>query len=141
MIYGAKQQTRPYTSEAVSEIALDSLSSTDCLLIKTANSTYCFLVTDSERRRGILMGGALGSGSANTVLLGAEIRTNGQVSSLSSKLCEGARGIFFVASPNGVKELITSAITRLIHTRAKTIDDSESRACVSGDDRPLVDQL
>jgi hypothetical protein len=133
MTCDAKQQTRPYASEAVSEIALDSLSATDCLLIKTANSTYRFLIVDPHRRRGILMGGALGSGAATTVLLGAEIRKGGQVSALLSKLREGSRAIFFVALPDGVNQLITSPITGLVRTRAKTTHHSQSVMRVNGD--------
>ncbi len=62
MTYDTKQQTRPYASEAVREIALDALNTSDCILIKTANSTYCFVVTNPVKRRGILMGGALARG-------------------------------------------------------------------------------
>ena len=118
--------TTPYTSEAVSEIALDSLRAADCLLIKTTNSTYCFLVIDPERRRGILTGGALGSDAATSVLLGAEINTSVQASGLYSKLCEGARGIFFLSAADRVQQLITSTISKLVHSRAKTTQHSEA---------------
>ena len=136
MTPNVKNQTRPYISEGVTEIALDALNPADCLLIKTAESTYCFMVDDPASRRGVLMGGALGGAQVATVLLGAEIRQNGQVSALFSKLCEGACGIFFVASPDGVKQLVTSAITKLIYTRAKTPHQSELPACADGDDNP-----
>jgi len=132
MIFDPKKPTRPDDSEAVSEIALDALSASDFVRIETVNSTYCFLVTDPEGRRGILMGGALDSAAVTTVLLGAEIRANGQVSSLYSKLCEGARGIFFVAAADRVQQLITSTIIRLFHTRAKTTQHSEAPTYVSG---------
>lgn len=132
MTYDTKQQTRPYASEAVSEIALDALNASDCIVIKTANSTYCFVVTDPVKRRGILMGGALGSGKATTVLLGAEIRNDGQVSALLSKLHEGSQAVFFVASSDGVNQLITAPITGLVRTRAKTTHRSESPIHVSG---------
>jgi hypothetical protein len=118
--------TTSYSSEAVSEIALDSLRAADSLLIKTANSTYCFLVIDPERRRGILTGGALGSNAATSVLVGAEIRTTVQGSGLYSKLCEGARVIFFLAAADRVQQLITSTISKLVHTRAKTTQHSEA---------------
>lgn len=137
MTYDPKTPTRPYTSEAVSEIALDALNASDCIVIKTANSTYCFVVNDPVRRRGILMGGALGSGSANTVLLGAEIRNDGQVSALLSKLHEGSQAIFFVASPDGVNQLVTSTITGLVRTRAKMPRHPESPTYVSGEHPPL----
>ena len=132
MIFDPKKPTRPDDSEAVSEIALDALNASDFVRIETVNSTYCFLVTDPERRRGILMGGTLASAAATSVLLGAEIRANGQVSGLYAKLCEGARGIFFVSAADRVQQLITSTITKLFHTRAKTTQHSEAPTYVSG---------
>jgi len=133
MICDAKQHRRPYASEAVSEIALGSLSAADCLLIKTANSTYAFVIVDPKRGRGILMGGALGSGAVTTVLLGAEIRNAGQVTLVLSKVHEGSRAIFFVESRGGVNQLITSPITRLVCTRAKRTHHPQSVTRVSSD--------
>jgi len=52
MIFDPKKPTRPDDSEAVTEIALDALNASDFVQIETVNSTYCFLVTDPERRRG-----------------------------------------------------------------------------------------
>jgi len=135
MMCDPKEPTQPYASEQVSEIALDSLSTADCLLIKTANSTYSFMVVDPKRGRGVLRGGALGSRAATTVLLGAEIRKGGQVSLLLSKVHEGSRAIFFVASRDGVNQLITSPITGLVCTRAKSTHHRQSVTRVSGGHR------
>ena len=132
MICDPKQSTQPCDSEAVSEIALDSLSPADCLLIKTANSTYSFMVVDPKRGRGVLRGGALGSRVATTVLLGAEIRKGGRVSLLLSKVYEGSRAIFFVAISDGVKQLVTSPITGLVCARAKSAHNRQSVTRVSG---------
>ena len=112
-----KNQTRPYPSGAVSELALDSLRTDDCLVITTANSTYCFLVVDPAMHRGILTGGVLGGKVVTAVLLGAKIRKSRQVSELFWKLCQGSRAIFFVASSDSVQQLTTSAIVRLVHSR------------------------
>ena len=130
MISDSKKPT--YASEAVSEIALDSLSPADCLLIKTANSTYSFMVIDPKRGRGVLRGGALGSRVATTVLLGAEIRQGGQVSLLLSRVHEGSRAIFFVAISDGVNQLVTSPISGLVCTRAKSDHNRQSVTRVSG---------
>jgi hypothetical protein len=126
------KKAAPYASESVSEIALDSMNSADCLLIKTANSTYSFIVVDSKRGRGVLRGGALGSRAATTVLLGAEIRKGEQVSLLLSKIHEGSRAIFFVAARDGVDQLVTSPITGLVCTRAKSTLNRQSVIRVSG---------
>ena len=115
-----KQLSETYASESVSEIALNSLSVADCLLIKTANSTYSFMIVDPKRGRGVLRGGALGSRAVATVLLGAEVRRGVQVSLLLSKVHQGSRAIFFVASTEGVTQLVTSPIIGLVYTSAKS---------------------
>jgi hypothetical protein len=141
MMCDPKEPTQPYASEAVSEIAVDSLSSADCLLIKTANSTYCFMVVHPKRGRGVLSGGALGSRAANTVLLGAEIIKGEQVCLLPSKVQEGSRAIFFVATRDGVNQLITSPITGLVCARAKSTHNHQSVTRVSGDHNDRVGPL
>jgi len=126
-----KRQTRPYSSQAINEIALDALNESDLILIKTVNSTYCFLVSDPVRRLGILMGGVVGGAGVAAVALGAEIGKNGQVSGSFAKLYTGARAIFFLRSPDGPRRLVTSAVTRLVQTKAKTTNHSECVPCVS----------
>ena len=114
-----KYQTRFEASKMVTRISLDTLSATDCISIKTADDTYLFVVTDPDERRGVLTGGELGSSSVESVLLGADMRRNGQVSALFSGLYQGLRAIFFVASQDGIRQLITSEITGLIHLEAE----------------------
>ena len=120
MIDVTEQHTRHYLSKAVAQISLDTLSATDCISIKTADETYLFIVTDPEERRGVLTGGALGSRSTVSVLLGANMRRNGQVSGLFSDLYEGSRAIFFIESHDGVKQFMTSEILGLVHIEANT---------------------
>ena len=115
MINVTEQQTRSYLSKAVAQISLDTLNVTDCISIKTADHTYLFIVTDPEERRGVLTGGVLGSNSTASVLLGADMRKNGQVSALFSGLYQGSRAIFFVESQDGVRQFVTSEITGLVH--------------------------
>jgi hypothetical protein len=93
----------------------------DCLLITTADSTYCFIIEDPARHRGVLIGGVFGGSSVSSVLLGTQItKGGGRVSGLFARLCEGSRAIFFVASRDGVNKVVTSTITRLVHTRPRT---------------------
>jgi hypothetical protein len=115
MIDVTEQQTRTYLSKAVVQISLDTLNVTDCISIKTADHSYLFIVTDPEERRGVLMGGVLGPNSTASVLLGANMRKNGQVSALFSGLYQGSRAIFFVESQDGVRQFVTSEITGLVH--------------------------
>ena len=120
MIKVTEQQTRTYLSKAVAQVSLDTLNATDCISIKTGDETYLFIVTDPEERRGVLTGGALGSSSTVSVLLGANMRRNGQVSGLFSDLYEGSRAIFFIESDDGVEQFMTSEILGLVHIEART---------------------
>ena len=120
MIKVTEQQTRTYLSKAVAQVSLDTLNPTDCISIKTADQTYLFIVTDPEERRGVLTGGRPGSISTVSVLLGANMRRNGDVSGLFSDLYEGSRAIFFIESHDGVRQFITSEILGLVHIGART---------------------
>ena len=122
MIKNSNQHFRSSVSKTVFQISLDTLNATDCISIKTADDTYLFIVTDPEERRGVLTGGALGSNSTVSVLLGANMRKNGQVSGLFSDLCKGSRAIFFIESNDGVREFRTSEIIGLVHIEANTMD-------------------
>jgi len=125
MMRDTDQQTRTYISKAVPQISLDSLNVTDCISIKTADQSYLFVVTDPEERRGVLTGGAPGFNSTASVLLGADLRKNGQVSALFSGLYQGSRAIFFVESLDGVRQFVTSEIIGLVYIEADKIDPIE----------------
>lgn len=118
MKHHTKHQIRFEASRTVTHLELATLSATDCISIKTADDTYLFVVTDPDERRGLLTGGELGSNSAASVLLGADMRQNGQVSALFSGLYQGSRAIFFVESHDGIKQFITSEIIGLVHIEA-----------------------
>jgi len=122
MIKHTNQRFRSSVSRTVFQISLDTLNATDCISIKTADDTYLFIVTDPEERRGVLTGGALGSRSIVSVLLGANLGRDGQVSGLFSNLCKGSRAIFFIESHKGVKQFRTSEIIGLVHIEANTRD-------------------
>src|SRR5262245_27157635 len=120
MRYDTNHHSRFKAFKTVTQIELDALSATDCISIKTTDDSYFFVVTDPDGRRGVLTGGELGSSSAGSVLVGAEIRRNGEVSAVFSDLCQGSRAIFFVECHDGVRQVITSEITGLVHIEANT---------------------
>lgn len=125
MMRDTDQQTRTYISKAVAQISLDRLNVTDCISIKTADHSYLFVVTDPEERRGVLTGGAPGFNSTASVLLGADLRKNGQVSALFSGLYQGSRAIFFFESHDGVRQFVTSEIIGLVYIEANKFDPIE----------------
>jgi hypothetical protein len=104
--------------EAVTEIALDSLTATQHLLIETTNSTYSFAVTDPVQRLGVLIGGALAGRRAGTFLVGARSRKAGDEADFA-RLRVGSRAVFLFSSESGLKRVITSRITRLVQKRAR----------------------
>ena len=121
MMRDTDQQTQTYISKPVAQISLDRLNVTDCISIKTADHNYLFVVTDPEERRGVLTGGA-GFNSTTSVLLGADMRKNGQVSALFSGLYQGSRAIFFIESQDGVRQFVTSEIIGLVYIEANKFD-------------------
>ena len=120
--------------EAVTEIALDSLTTSQHLLIQTANSTYSFSVTDPVRRLGLLIGGALTERGARTFLAGARSRRSAAGSDFS-RLRVGSRAVFLVSSQSGLTRMITSAVTRLARKRTcgetKEVDFDNHRPGIS----------
>ena len=125
LLQSSEYQPEANDSESVSEIALDSLSASEHLLIQTANSTYSFAVTDPAHRVGVLAGGARDQCGAATFLAGPR-RTRADGQSGSSRLRVGSRAVFLVRSQNGVKRLITSAIVKLIRRRARPAESGSS---------------
>ena len=102
----------------IGEIALDSLSAADRLLIRTRNSTYRFVVTDPAAFRGTLVREAMRACEGDSVLIGARAR-NGHLESDTLKLKTGSRAIFLIESGGCLKRIITSAITQLVHARSQ----------------------
>ena len=94
----------------IGEIALDSLSAADRLLIRTRNSTYRFVVTDPAACRGTLVREAMRECEGDSVLIGARAR-NGHLETDTLKLV--------IESGGCLKRIITSAITQLVHARSQ----------------------
>ena|SRR2546423_3079338 len=100
------------------EIQFSEIQPKDQLLIQTANSQYCFRVTDAEHRRGRLTGGTLGDSEREAVLAGA-ISGTGGLGHLAQGLQPGGRAVFYLTATRGVERLITSVITDLARDQAR----------------------
>lgn len=89
---------------------LESLIGNDNVLIKTDNSLYKFLVTDSTLRQGKLSGGSLGENPRTAILVVSICESaDGQVNETPG-LSVGARAVFYIVSHAGMERLITSTV-------------------------------
>ena len=96
---------------------LEGLIGNDRVLIKTDNSLYQFLVTDSTLRQGKLSGGSLGENSRTAILVVSICEgTDGQVSETPG-LRVGARAVFYIVSAAGMERLITSTVIEITLVR------------------------
>lgn len=100
-------------------LELSEVRADDLLLIYTRNSFYSFRVTDADAMRGQLAGGAqLGSG-ADAILLGVISRPHGSRHlNERARLKTNSRARFLVAVGGEAREMLTSAITRLVCLRS-----------------------
>jgi hypothetical protein len=108
-------------------VDIRGLSPLDEVVIRTANSTYFFLVTDPKERHGILTGGKLGSSARQAMLIesfGVTERGEGEG---DFQLRIGGRVLFFVLSLGRPQLLTTSGIQRLgvIRSESETVTRSE----------------
>jgi hypothetical protein len=103
--------------ETTKEIAFKEIYATDNILIKTTNSTYRFSVTDPQRRRGFLSGGALPGDFEDATLVGVLIENNQGFQSDMSGLRIDSCALFFIREGSGFKRLTTSLITNLVLIR------------------------
>ena len=85
-----------------------------CALIRTANSSYLFLMTGPVEQRGLLVGGALGECPSRAVLVGAMPYDRG-ASDYPLCLRKGSRVIFVVELDGAWKRLITSQVIDVVH--------------------------
>jgi hypothetical protein len=88
-------------------------------VIRTAHSTYIFLVIDPSKHLGLVVGGLFGDYTAEAFL---------EVSPISQdqRLRAGVRVHFYVRSNMRSRRVTTSAITGLIHRRARTENQEKS---------------
>ena len=94
----------------VEEICFRELRPTDNIRIRTANSTYTFVVIDAKDRTGLLFGCRYHPSPVPAMLIGAEDLTYGDSSFDDNRLRRGARAIFFTGSQRNPSRLVTSEI-------------------------------
>jgi hypothetical protein len=99
------------------EVTLEGLFLADEIMIRTGNSIYSFSVTDPVERRGILSGGALDKMEVTAALVGSVVEGEGGSCTFLSGLKTGARALFYIEIGQGVKRLLTSAITDLFYVQ------------------------
>jgi hypothetical protein len=104
-------------SEPVSEIHLDSLNTSDEIVIKTAHSIYRFTVDNPTIPSGRLIGGVLGNQSVGATLIPGRGK-NGSSRLAHKKLTAGLKVIFLIEWGNSLRRLTTSAITGLVHGKS-----------------------
>ncbi len=99
------------------EIRFNTLSAADILVIKTRSSVYHFLVTDPLLRIGILSGGSLDR-EMPAVLVGMWRKTQDVWTSNAPGLQTESRALFWLNSASGVQQLVSSAVTDVVHLKA-----------------------
>ena len=92
------------------EITLDQLRINDQVVIRTAHSTYIFLVIDPSKHLGLVVGGLFGDYAAEAFL-------EMEPGTCDHRLRAGVRLCFYIESSAGGKRVTTSAVTDLIYRR------------------------
>lgn len=100
-------------------IDFDDLKPKDKLVIRTRNSTYRFLITDPAKRRGVLIGGALGNTTREAVLIESFGLEENAEPKTSYGLKTGARVLFYLYSTKGAERMATSVIQELVVIRTE----------------------
>lgn len=98
-------------------IVFDTLQTNEEIVIETQNSAYKFCIGDAATRQGFLSGGALGQSSTVAILMGTISKDGESYTNDPCGLKTEARAFFFIQTENGMKHLITSVITHLVHIK------------------------
>jgi hypothetical protein len=98
-------------------IEFEDLESAAAIVIETQNSRYRFTVTDVAERRGYLSGGSLGEQAQKAILLGTIYKRGEGYTTDPRGLKTGARALFYLETPSGMKHLVTSLITELAQVK------------------------
>jgi hypothetical protein len=106
-----------FNEDIAKEMALEGLCLDDEIMIRTGNSIYTFSVTDPQERRGILSGGALDEMAVTAALIGSVAEGEGGSCTFLSGLKTGARALFYIEIGQGVKRLLTSAVTDMLYVQ------------------------
>ncbi len=98
-------------------IEFDALQTDEEIVIETQNSAYKFSIGNAATRQGFLSGGALGESSTVAILMGTISKVGESYNNDPCGLKTEARAFFFIETENGMKHLITSVITHLVHIK------------------------
>jgi hypothetical protein len=98
-------------------IEFDALQTDEEIVIETQNSAYKFSIGNAATRQGFLSGGALGESSTVAILMGTISNEGDGYINDAGGLKTRARAFFFIQTDNGMKHLITSVITNLVHIK------------------------
>jgi hypothetical protein len=104
-------------TRAKENIAFDTMQTNEEIVIETQNSAYKFCVGNAATRQGFLSGGALGESSTVAILMGTVSKNGERYINDPCGLKTEARAFFFIQTENGMKHLITSIITHLVHIK------------------------
>jgi hypothetical protein len=98
-------------------ITFDAMQTNEEIVIETQNSAYKFCIGDAATRQGFLSGGTLGESSTVAILMGTISKNGEHYINDPCGLKTEARAFFFIQTENGMKHLITSVITHLVHIK------------------------
>jgi hypothetical protein len=98
-------------------IAFDAIQTNEEIVIETQNSAYKFCIGNAATRQGFLSGGALGNSATVAILMGTISKNGERYINDPCGLQTDARAFFFIQTENGLKHLITSVITHLVHIK------------------------
>lgn len=104
-------------ARAKENIEFDAIQTDEEIVIETQNSAYKFSIGNATTRQGFLSGGALGESSTVAILMGTISKEGGSYSNDPCGLKTEARAFFFIETERGMKHLITSVITHLVHIK------------------------
>lgn len=106
----------------MTHLDLNTLRASEVISIYTANSVYRFSVTDPAQCAGWLRGGSLGDEPLLAILLCS--LTTRQRSADWLTLQRGAKAVFFCASTQGIRRLITTRIQKIDCTECEGVEKS-----------------
>jgi hypothetical protein len=101
-------------------VDIRGLNPLDEVVIRTIHSTYVFLVTDPEKKHGILTGGKLGSAACPALVIESLGSTDEGDAAGDRELRIGSRVLFYLLSPGRPQLVTISWIQRLGVIRGET---------------------
>ncbi len=104
-------------AKAKENIEFDSMQADEEIVIETQNSAYKFSIGNAATRQGFLSGGTLGESSTVAILMGTISNEGDGYVNDPCGLKTQARAFFFIQTEKGMKHLITSVITNLVHIK------------------------